>query len=128
MDTRTLMASDTKEAATNFMIHNFKERGWLEHVVQQACDMCGNTEEVPCLVCPKDSCTHDPSIRPHLVTVGLPCQPYSSLRWRSGNSDDQKNARSHNKFGCMQDFLDYLAARKPHGFILEEVKGFLAKD
>jgi site-specific DNA-cytosine methylase len=66
--------------------------------------------------------------RPHLVTAGVPCQPFSAFRQKSGSTAGTGPPKAHGKFFACLDFVEYVLARRPWGFIIEQVKGILDVD
>ena len=65
------------------------------------------------------------STRPDLTTAGLPCPPFSKLRSINGTTSRTGLVSQHPAFSTvMGEFFDYLQARRPRGFWVEEVDNF----
>ena len=128
MDFETEAVAEAKNFARRFIRLNFPQ---ISHVLVDQklitdgaegttgkCDSCVG----PCSFRP------DLSTQPDLLTAGIPCQPFSGLRWHKGAGANQRDPRSHSKFGSIDEFLFCLEKRHPRGFILEEVLKIMAKD
>ena len=62
--------------------------------------------------------------RPDIVCGGLVCQPFSNMRRQDGSSRSQSSVEEHPGYEVVQSFMDYLAARQPRGFLVEETTSF----
>jgi site-specific DNA-cytosine methylase len=72
---------------------------------------------------PGDCCR--PEQTPHIVTAGLPCQPYTGARFKGLDCSSRRGpAEGHPDFGSVDEFIEYLEVRQPHMFFVEEVKAF----
>ena len=57
---------------------------------------------------------------------GFPCQPYSPMRHKSGQTAGTGSVEGHPQYATLHvEFVEYLCARQPVGFIVEEVDGIL---
>ena len=57
---------------------------------------------------------------PDILTIGLPCQPFSAARDRT-----KCPPQSHELYSVtFTTFMEYIKGRKPKGFICEQVIGF----
>ncbi len=74
-----------------------------------------------CFVC-CDECTRKPGeIHIDCVTIGSPCQPFTSFR----TNKTRKPPEQHEHFNVtFVDFIVYLKRHKPSGGFLEQVRGF----
>jgi site-specific DNA-cytosine methylase len=59
--------------------------------------------------------------RADLATGGFPCQPFSGMRSDMATTPPHK----HKDFQTLVDFVRCIAARRPHGGVVENVMGFL---
>ena len=59
-----------------------------------------------------------------LAIAGLPCKAYSALRVKSGQGDQQGAAMQHPAHSVVEEFVEYVAKRRPGVFWVEEVEGF----
>lgn len=109
----TRLACDIKPAAKKFALKH--RGGQLGHYFRTLEDAsCGRAH---CAIHMKQ-CSIEGS--PDLVTIGLPCQPYSSARdQRAIKPQDHKLYET-----AFREFPEYLRSRKPGGFVAEEVLGF----
>jgi site-specific DNA-cytosine methylase len=127
MDVRTVAVADKKNSARRFMHNHFPYE--IQHMFSDVRALSDDQLDPICEMCNKtDECTYDRTTLIHLVTAGTPCQAYTGLRWQRGSGRDQGPVSEHSTFHIIQEFLYYLSIRKPLGFILEEVLGFLKKD
>ena len=109
----TTVAVDKKPAAKKWLA---KHAPWVKHIFSELEDAT-NASGACCMHGGK-SCTL--SGRPDLVTIGLPCQPFTYAR--DSRTCSPKN---HSLYPVtFEMFFDYLRDRKPLGFIAEEVLGF----
>ena len=80
-----------------------------------------------CHMCRSATCPVSPR-RPHLATAGFPCPPFSRARCRTGGTERTGKTESHPDFVLvMIQFEQYLRARVPYMFWVEEVLGFLSE-
>ena len=61
---------------------------------------------------------------PDIVCAGLPCKAFSRLRVRAGGTNKTSGPQNHPAFGPVQDFVSYLAKRRPGVWWVEEVESF----
>ncbi len=116
----TVAVAECKEEARRFMARSFPE---IKHTFPQS-EML--IEGSGCLTCSgKCSWARNP---PDLVTAGLPCQPVTKMRWKKGPGQNQRSAKQHKLWVVIEIFFEYLAERKPKGFMVEEVLQILSKD
>ena len=121
MQIDTVATADKKDEALRFMQRNFPE---IKHMFAAAahlidggmCKKCSNT------------CTLDESESPDLCTAGLPCQPFSSMRWKTGPGQNEKGVKAHTLWKVFMEFIAYLTERRPKGFVVEEVMKLLDRD
>ena len=74
----------------------------------------------PCIFHSRNDCCRLPRTSPDVVTIGMPCQPFSLQRGDRKTVSPQR----HPSFQVMLDFLKYTKAARPRGGICEEVLGF----
>ena len=123
MPFKTYAVAECKKEAVAFIQRHFMPH--VEHLLSDACMLSDGASE--CHQCP-GRCTFDTNVRPHLTTAGLPCQPFSKMRWKNGPGKNEKAAVEHKAWAVFKEFWHYLALRKPYGFILEEVEKILDED
>lgn len=113
IEARTEFVVDCKPAAQKWLSRVCEGR--YEHLISNLADVCEGT--APCSVHGR-SCT----MQKHadLVTVGLPCQPFTSQR-------DQKRTKpcQHKLYPVtFSEFPHFVDMMQPSGFIVEQVMGF----
>eukprot|EP00974_Lingulodinium_polyedra_P037952 3638592-Lingulodinium_polyedra.AAC.1 len=122
MQTIMQLACDRKPAAIKFIRRNHKD---VRHLYTDA-EQVAKGDFTSCKMCGA-SC-HGPELRPDLMRLGPPCQPFSRCRTKSG-SGQEGPPRDHAHFEtCFVIAKNILMTRRPRGFILEEVLGFADKD
>eukprot|EP00974_Lingulodinium_polyedra_P006029 570328-Lingulodinium_polyedra.AAC.1 len=95
----TLSCAEEKKFARQFVLRNHKEKMKLKHVlsdfraqiipdIKRQCDVCSLSG---------GECSFEFQ-RPHLAVGGLPCQPFSPMRHKTGSSSNQKGAQQHSKY------------------------------
>ena len=63
-------------------------------------------------------------LQPDVSLAGLPCQPFSNLRQKSGSTPATGDVAAHPQSGELREkFLQYLTAKRPRGFVVENVIG-----
>jgi len=63
--------------------------------------------------------------RPDIASGGLPCQGFSRMRHKKGDTASTGQPSGHPSFkGVMSDFSEYLCTRQPLGWWIEEVDSF----
>ena len=119
MNPCTLGVAERKPCAQKFLLHNFGAQ--LSHLFEansafvEGQGQC-KLHNTVCRVSPK---------HPHVTTAGLPCQPFTHIRQKTGKSAKTGTAQEHPDFNCaMQEFEGYLSIRTPGAFWLEEVPEF----
>eukprot|EP00929_Paragymnodinium_shiwhaense_P037685 TRINITY_DN20039_c0_g1_i1.p1 TRINITY_DN20039_c0_g1~~TRINITY_DN20039_c0_g1_i1.p1 ORF type:complete len:585 (+),score=94.11 TRINITY_DN20039_c0_g1_i1:139-1893(+) len=136
--------ADKKFISREFISHNFNAK----HIFQEAFNMIEKSEpeaepalrrrKKQCKRCDRfclgpaceKACSFEPGdTQPDLVTAGLPCQPFSSMRQKkTGKTPGTGPPRLHKGFSMLRTLVQYICARRPRGFILEEVTKVLTID
>ena len=81
----------------------------------------------PCVLHNGKTCEVDKR-NPHISTGGLPCQPFSSQRNYDGLSQKTSKVENHPDYHTvMSEWFEYLDARSPHSWWVEEIKRFMGK-
>jgi len=121
IDFNILGAADRKSDARTYSMHNHGEHlGHLFFDNQAFIDGFGQCAK-HCNPRTKETCQID-STRPDLVIGGLPCQALTGFRQRSGRTSKTGPAATHPAIEWIASgFKRYLLARKPFGWVVEEV-------
>ena len=68
-------------------------------------------------------------LRPHVASAGLPCQPFTGAREHSGATPRTGPPSQHPAFATvMEEWKEYLEARQPDCFFIEQVPEFDTPD
>jgi len=121
---RTISAADIKQHARLFCVRNFT--GTVEHMFTDFRAQIYDDGERVCDVCTAEAkqCTFRFQ-RPHLAVGGLPCQPFTRMRYQRGVGSDERGAEQHSKYATVFGlFAEYLTERTPRTVIIEEVVDF----
>ena len=141
MHYETMSAADTKTASRTFIL---REHSHVAHIFTSMEEQTAATG-----FCTKHQRHCSLTGRPDLVCGGLPCQPFSQQRQHSGGhgrggkggkggascpqvdrvaraaSSRLGQPEEHPSYGTvMTGFFDYLAARQPRVFLIEETTSF----
>ena len=119
----SLNACDRKEEARKYILRNHRES--VCHLYALMKDMFTVEGEAPrCYVCNEPHFI-DQRRTPHWTTGGLPCQALARIRHRQGHTAKTGAIETHPDYMIvMREFDQYLDARTPDGFCIEEVPEF----
>ena len=118
--TKFLGAAESKKAAQKFLRFHFKKQ--CPHMY---CENVSFISGGQCFLCGSSACQPSRE-RPDILGAGLPCQPFSAARQKTGQTKKTKEAEAHPLWTVsMRDFARLLQARLPHMFVVEEVEGFV---
>jgi hypothetical protein len=122
------VSCDKKDAAREFMHENFPNT--IQHTFTNITDMSqtfGTCSLHPGLG--RGAKCALPAIRPHLCSVGPPCQPWSALRQQNGESLKTQDAAKHPDYNILMDAVPkWLRERRPAMALIEETAGILKAD
>ena len=81
------------------------------------CEMCSRSGKI--------TCDLDLDERPFLSIGGLPCQPFSRMRFQGAAKGNAGATKDHSKYKVVFEmFGSYIARRRPYGVVVEEVWEF----
>ncbi len=102
-------ASDIKKLAQRWLLRHSKAL----HVYQDSRDHVAGKGR-----CLRHGITCTPAQHADLVTGGLPCQPFSDMRVKSGATSNTREPEVHSQYDIVTIFPDLLEQRKPGGFVV----------
>ena len=128
----TLSAAEKKKFARLFVTRNHIQN--LQHLLPEfQCQihdglLTGKTGGTMCEMCSrsgKTTCDLDLDERPFLSIGGLPCQPFSRMRFSGTGKGNEGASKDHSKYKVVFEmFSSYIARRRPYGVVVEEVEEF----
>ena len=118
---RTISASEHKPVARRFIA----AKASVEHVFKDMLDQSNG--EGYCFTHARKCKLADEA--PDFACGGLLCQPFTRARRWNGSTPKESSTHEHPGFRVVDSvFKDYLARRKPKGFLVEESCGMLETD
>lgn len=121
-----IIGSDLKNGSLQFCRRNYSAD--LLHFFRSRSDQKASQN---CALHPRSlGCKAWKEMRPYVLVIGSPCQPFTTFRERTGKSRRTSETASDHPghavtFGELQEML---VVEQPHGMIGEQVDGFDKKD
>lgn len=111
------IACDKKSASQAWISSHFA--GDVAHVFESMGELATGTRRAKCTL--HNGLCIVPTDRPDIVAVGPPCQPWSDMRWKGGQTKKTKTAKDHPDSSILFELVPaYMEARKPYIGIIEE--------
>lgn len=115
---------DKKKVAQKWLKHHWGRSA--RHVFTENAALIAGSGT--CVLHPGQECRASQQ-RPDLATAGLPCPAFSRMRQKGGTTASTGAPWDHPSFHTvMTEWQEYLSAREPRGFWIEEVEAFASTD